>query len=185
MERDILKKAVPSFPKTRSEVLLHPGSSGSIPGGDSVPGARGFEKRLLRLASSPESPASRANRLLSRRLPRSTGTAAAPTAAPGLPGAQAPRQSRRPAPVARLMRRDGLQAKTKRRFKATTDSRHSYPVAPELLHRNFTPKDPTGFGLRTLPISGAPRGGCTWQSSWTCTRVVLSAGPWRRGSRRP
>ena len=44
--------------------------------------------------------------------------------------------------VARLMRRDGLQARTKRRFKATTDSRHGHPVAPDILQRNFTPGEP-------------------------------------------
>ena len=44
--------------------------------------------------------------------------------------------------VARLMRRDGLQAKSRRRFKATTDSRHPHPVAPDLLHRAFTPEGP-------------------------------------------
>jgi transposase InsO family protein len=40
------------------------------------------------------------------------------------------------------MRRDGLQAKSKRRFKATTDSRHSHSVAPDLLHREFNPEGP-------------------------------------------
>jgi putative transposase len=44
--------------------------------------------------------------------------------------------------VARLMREDGLKARTKRRFKATTDSRHAHPVAPDLLHRDFTPEEP-------------------------------------------
>jgi transposase InsO family protein len=44
--------------------------------------------------------------------------------------------------VARLMRRDGLQAKNRRRFKATTDSRHTHPVAPDLLHREFNPEGP-------------------------------------------
>ena len=44
--------------------------------------------------------------------------------------------------VARLMREDGLKAKTKRRFKATTDSRHAHPVAPDRLHRDFTPEGP-------------------------------------------
>ena len=41
-----------------------------------------------------------------------------------------------------LMRRDGLQAKSRRRFKATTDSRHTHPVAPDLLHREFNPEGP-------------------------------------------
>jgi transposase InsO family protein len=44
--------------------------------------------------------------------------------------------------VARLMKEDGLQAKTKRRFKATTNSKHDLPVAPNLLQRNFTPATP-------------------------------------------
>ncbi len=39
--------------------------------------------------------------------------------------------------VERLMREDGLRARHKRRFKATTDSKHTLPVAPNLLDRNF------------------------------------------------
>jgi putative transposase len=44
--------------------------------------------------------------------------------------------------AARLMREDGLRAKTKRRFKATTDSKHNLPVAPNLLDRGFYPEEP-------------------------------------------
>ena len=40
--------------------------------------------------------------------------------------------------VARLMRLGGIRAKTKRKFKATTDSKHGHPVAPNLLDRQFT-----------------------------------------------
>jgi len=40
--------------------------------------------------------------------------------------------------VARLMRLGGIRAKTERKFKATTDSRHGHPVAPNLLDRQFT-----------------------------------------------
>ena len=40
--------------------------------------------------------------------------------------------------VARLMRLAGIQAKTKRRFRCTTDSRHNLPVAPNLLNRDFS-----------------------------------------------
>jgi transposase InsO family protein len=39
--------------------------------------------------------------------------------------------------VARLRRELGLRAKGSRRFKATTDSRHSYPIAPNRLQRCF------------------------------------------------
>lgn len=39
--------------------------------------------------------------------------------------------------VARLRRELGLRAKGRRRFKATTDSHHAYPVAPNRLERRF------------------------------------------------
>ncbi|HOM13284.1 MAG TPA: IS3 family transposase, partial [Rubrivivax sp.] len=44
--------------------------------------------------------------------------------------------------VERLMREHGIRARHKRRFKETTDSKHSMPVAPNLLARNFTPEGP-------------------------------------------
>ena len=44
--------------------------------------------------------------------------------------------------VSRLMKEDGLKARQRRKFKATTDSRHSLPVAPNLLDRNFSSKKP-------------------------------------------
>jgi putative transposase len=40
--------------------------------------------------------------------------------------------------VAESMRRQGLYYKPKRRYKVTTDSRHSFPVAENLLQRNFS-----------------------------------------------
>jgi putative transposase len=39
--------------------------------------------------------------------------------------------------VRRIMKDLGLETKTSRRFKVTTDSRHSFPVAPNVLNRNF------------------------------------------------
>jgi transposase InsO family protein len=39
--------------------------------------------------------------------------------------------------VARLMRRQGLAARRRRRFRVTTDSRHPFPVAPNVLARQF------------------------------------------------
>lgn len=39
--------------------------------------------------------------------------------------------------VARLMREAGLRAKTSRKFKATTDSSHTLPIAPNLVDRRF------------------------------------------------
>jgi putative transposase len=39
--------------------------------------------------------------------------------------------------IERLMRENGLQGRSKRRFKRTTDSRHGGPIAPNLLARKF------------------------------------------------
>lgn len=44
--------------------------------------------------------------------------------------------------VARLMRINGIVAKTRRRFKATTDSRHCLPVAENILGKRFTADGP-------------------------------------------
>lgn len=64
----------------------------------------------------------------------------------------------------RLMNKHGIRARRKRRFKATTDSKHSMPVAENLLARNFTPETllrvctgnfthiPTGEGWLYLAI---------------------------------
>lgn len=40
--------------------------------------------------------------------------------------------------VARLMREAGIRAKGARKYKATTDSKHALPIAPNLLERQFT-----------------------------------------------
>ena len=44
--------------------------------------------------------------------------------------------------VERLMRDNGIRARHKRRYKATTDSRHGLPVATNVLDRQFTPSAP-------------------------------------------
>ncbi len=44
--------------------------------------------------------------------------------------------------VARLMRLYGIRAKTKRKFKATTNSKHNLPIASNVLARDFTPESP-------------------------------------------
>jgi transposase InsO family protein len=40
--------------------------------------------------------------------------------------------------VERLMREGGIQARRKRSFRKTTDSNHAFPVAPDLLQREFS-----------------------------------------------
>ncbi len=44
--------------------------------------------------------------------------------------------------VERLMRENGIRARHKRRYKATTDSKHRLPVAPNRLDRHFSPAAP-------------------------------------------
>ena len=44
--------------------------------------------------------------------------------------------------VARLMREEGLVAIQRRKCKATTNSKHNWPIAPNLLERNFSVGEP-------------------------------------------
>jgi putative transposase len=44
--------------------------------------------------------------------------------------------------VARLMRQHGIAAKTRRKFRCTTDSNHDRPVAENVLDRRFEPEGP-------------------------------------------
>jgi transposase InsO family protein len=44
--------------------------------------------------------------------------------------------------VARLMAKEGLQGRQKRRFKKTTESNHTHRVAPNVLERDFTAEAP-------------------------------------------
>jgi transposase InsO family protein len=44
--------------------------------------------------------------------------------------------------VERLMKKYGIRAKTRRKFRVTTDSKHSLPVAPNVLDRDFSPEKP-------------------------------------------
>jgi transposase InsO family protein len=71
--------------------------------------------------------------------------------------------------VARLMRSGGIRVKIRRRFRVTTDSKHKYPIAPNVLNRRF--------GVREI---GAMN--CVWagdityidtQEGWLYLAVIL------------
>lgn len=62
--------------------------------------------------------------------------------------------------VARLMNVNGIQAKHQRRFKGTTDSRHHFPVAANLLQRDFTVDRPNRVWVSDITYLRAPGG---WQ----------------------
>lgn len=52
--------------------------------------------------------------------------------------------------VARIMRENGLKARPKRIFKVTTDSRHNYPIAENLLDRNFIVRTPNRYWVSDI-----------------------------------
>jgi putative transposase len=68
--------------------------------------------------------------------------------------------------VARLMRQAGLRAVQKQRRVRTTDSRHSDPVAPNLLRRNFTAPAPNRKWLTDITAVWTAEG-------WLYLAVVL------------
>ena len=52
--------------------------------------------------------------------------------------------------VAKLMHGNGIRAKTARKFKATTDSKHTRPVAENVLDRQFDPEGPNQVWLADI-----------------------------------
>jgi len=68
--------------------------------------------------------------------------------------------------VARLMRAHGIKAKTVRKFRATTNSKHALPVAPNLLNRAFTATGPNQVWLADITYIPTTEG-------WLYLAVVL------------
>jgi transposase InsO family protein len=68
--------------------------------------------------------------------------------------------------VERLMREHGIRARHKRRFKATTDSKHSMPVADNLLDRDFAPQAPNRVWTSDITYVATDEG-------WLYLAVVL------------
>jgi transposase InsO family protein len=68
--------------------------------------------------------------------------------------------------VARLMRELGLEGRRKRRFRATTDSRHRFPVAPNLLMRDFEVEAPNTAWVTDITYLAT-------QEGWLYLAVIL------------
>ena len=68
--------------------------------------------------------------------------------------------------VARLMAEESLHGQRKRRFRVTTDSRHSLPVAPNLLKRDFTALGPNQVWVSDITYIR------TWEG-WLYLAVIL------------
>jgi hypothetical protein len=72
--------------------------------------------------------------------------------------------------VARLMKRAGIAAKRRRLYKvSTTDSKHSYPVAPNLLNRQFSAARPNEKWLTDITYVPTKEG-------WLYPSATLRAG---------
>ena len=71
--------------------------------------------------------------------------------------------------VARLMAQDGLVVKRPQRFCTTTDSRHEYPIAPNVLAREFSVESVGGLDrVWVADITYVPT-----QAGWLYLAVVL------------
>ena len=68
--------------------------------------------------------------------------------------------------VAASLRRQGLRAKAARKFKATTHSKHSLPVAPNLLDQDFDTKGPNQKWVSDITYLGTDQG-------WLYLAVVI------------
>ncbi|HEY8355385.1 MAG TPA: IS3 family transposase [Methylophilaceae bacterium] len=68
--------------------------------------------------------------------------------------------------VRKLMQQHGIRARGKRKFKATTDSNHSLPVAPNLLQRNFSPAAPNAVWTSDITYVATDEG-------WLYLTVIL------------
>jgi putative transposase len=68
--------------------------------------------------------------------------------------------------VARLMKSEGLQARPRRRFRVTTDSRHGHPIAENVLNRGFSEVEPNVVWLADITYLRTPEG-------WLYLAVVL------------
>ena len=68
--------------------------------------------------------------------------------------------------VARLMRQDGIRAKTVKKWRATTQSQHRFPVAANTLDRQFTVEAPNRVWAGDLTYVWTTEG-------WLCLAVIL------------
>ncbi len=66
----------------------------------------------------------------------------------------------------RLMRERGIRARRKRRFRRTTDSRHAYPIAPNVLGRRFAVKSANAVWVTDVTSIWTGEG-------WTFLAVML------------
>ena len=79
--------------------------------------------------------------------------------------------------IKRLRRKLGLRCKQRRKFKATTDSRHSLPVAENLLDQRFQAETPSQTWLSDITYVPADEGWLYLVGTKTCAPGKSSATP--------
>lgn len=82
--------------------------------------------------------------------------------------------------VRKLMQAHGIRARHKRKYKATTDSKHNLPVAPNLLNQNFETSRPDQVWTAEITYIPTAAAGSIWPPCWTCIPACSSVGPWGR-----
>jgi hypothetical protein len=79
------------------------------------------------------------------------------------------------------MRQAGLRSKIRRKYRVTTDSKHHFPVAPNLLERNFTTKAPDKVWVSDItycaPRLGISRGAYLW-NAWNKKKKMPCSSLW-------
>jgi putative transposase len=78
--------------------------------------------------------------------------------------------------VARLMRQRGLAGRRRRRFRATTDSRHAFPVAANVLARQFEQAAPDVAWVTDITYIATGEGWLYLARSSISARAPSSAG---------
>ena len=68
--------------------------------------------------------------------------------------------------VERLMREAGIYAVDKKKYRATTDSKHSHPVAANFLNRNFRVNKPNQFWVADITYIYTREG-------WLCLSTIM------------
>jgi putative transposase len=102
--------------------------------------------------------------------------------------------------VERIMRQSGLKARQKRRFRKTTDSRHPFPIAPNIVEREFDVEAPNTVWVTDVTYIATTQGWLYlavmldlfsrrvvgWAvSEWNDTALALLALERSRGARKP
>ena len=76
------------------------------------------------------------------------------------------------------MSENGIVAKIKRKYKATPNSKHNYPVAENLVNQNFTASRPNQVWVADITYVATDGGWLYLAAIEICSIVRLLAGLW-------